>query len=241
MIPKIIHYCWFGNKEIPLEVTQVIEQWKEKLHDYQFVLWNEDNFDYKKLKFTDEAYQAKKFAFVADVCRLHALLKFGGIYLDTDVEIIKPFDDLLSLLAFMGFEDDAKIGTSVIGSVSNGEFINEFYDIYTQRRFILDNNKLNMVSNVDLISNYLKDKTDKIDQTKISYQDKLIIFSRDYFSPKNFDTGEINMTTNTYSIHHFSQSWFGIKKKTIQFLKKICFFIIGYKNTRRIIKYIKNE
>jgi len=98
-----------------------------------------------------------------------------------------------------------------------------------------------MVSNVDLITKYLNDKIVKKEQSKWEYQDKLIIFSKDYFSPKIFDTGQINLSQNTYSIHHFSQSWFGFKKKSIQYLKKVCFFVIGYKNTRNLIKYLKNE
>jgi len=241
MIPKIIHYCWFGKNEMPNDVVDIIEHWKQKLQGYEFMLWNEENFDFNTLPFSKEAYEAKKFAFVADVCRLHALYNYGGIYLDTDVEIIKPFDDLLHLDAFIGFEDEKKIGTSVIASVPKGDFIKEFLDIYTNRNFFLSNKRLNMVSNVDLITAYLDSKTTIINTEQLDYENKLIIFSRDYFSPKNFDTKEIKLTKNTYSIHHFSQSWFGFKKKSIQFLKRISWTIIGYKNTKKIINFIKNE
>ena len=241
MIPKIIHYCWFGENEMPVEVIKVIAQWKEKLQGYEFMLWNEDNFDYNQWKFADEAYKSRKYAFVADVCRLNALYNLGGVYLDTDVEIIKSFDDLLYLKAFIGFEDDFKIGTSVIGSEKKGVFIKEFLDIYKERAFILPNNKLNMVSNVDLITNYLKQKEVISSNKMYDYEDRLTVFPKDYFSPKVFDTGEIYKTENTYSIHHFSQSWFSFRKKSIQYLKKISFFLIGYKNTRNLIKRINNE
>ena len=103
MIPKIIHYCWFGGKPKPQKVIEYIETWKKFCPDYEIKEWNEDNFDVNMMPYTREAYKMKRFAFVSDVCRMYALAKFGGIYFDTDIEVKRSFDKLLSLHSFFVF------------------------------------------------------------------------------------------------------------------------------------------
>lgn len=126
MIPKIIHYCWFGRKEKPLSVLKYIETWKRHFPDYDIKEWNENNFDVYQLSFTKEAYFAKKYAFVSDVCRLYALYTEGGIYFDTDIIALKRFpEDILSHKAFAGFEHEIYIGTGIIGSEKNNVIIKQ--------------------------------------------------------------------------------------------------------------------
>lgn len=239
MIPKIIHFCWFGTNPLSEEVKNYIETWKKHLPDYEIKMWNEDNFNYNEFDFSREAYQKKKYAFVSDFCRLFVLAKHGGIYLDTDVEVLKSFDDLLNQKAFMGYEDFRMIGTSVIGSEPNSEFISEILQIYKTKKFILENNKIDVTPNVVVITDYLKEKNVITDGGVDNYDEKLTIYPRDYFSPKVFDTKKINITENTYSIHHFSQSWTSLNHQIIQIFKTILVKIIGFDLTRKIIDYVK--
>ena len=120
MIPKIIHYCWFGGKEMPELMQKCIASWKQHLPDYELHLWNEQNFDLDRFPYAREAYDNKKYAFVSDVARLWALKEYGGIYLDTDVEVLRPLDDFLHLPAFMGYEDGKLLNPAmgIIGSKS---------------------------------------------------------------------------------------------------------------------------
>ncbi|MDD3108561.1 MAG: glycosyltransferase, partial [Alistipes sp.] len=105
MIPKIIHYCWFGRGKMPQQAEQCLASWQKFLPDYQIMRWDEESYDFSRLAFTREAYAQRKFAFVTDVVRLEALYRYGGVYMDTDVEILRPLDDaLLSLPGFTGFE-----------------------------------------------------------------------------------------------------------------------------------------
>ena len=142
MIPKVIHYCWFGNTTKPQSVIDLINSWREILPDYTIIEWNESNFDINKLKYTQEAYQLKKFAFVSDVCRLHCLIEEGGIYLDTDIEVLKNFDPFLKYNSFLGEERENFIGTGVIGSKADQDWMIKFYDLYKDLSFVLPNNKI---------------------------------------------------------------------------------------------------
>ena len=199
MIPKIIHYCWFGGKEKPVSVLKYIETWKKVLPDYEIKEWNEQNFDINKLRFTKEAYLLKKYAFVADVCRLYALLTEGGLYFDTDVEVKKSFNELLFNDVFIGLEEEKsqRIGTSVIGAIKGNSFIAKSYDHYKNLSFILDNGSFNTIPNTLVLSNLLK--TEKSLKVKV--------YPVDYFSPIDFETKRLKMTERTYSIHHFTGTW----------------------------------
>ena len=199
MIPKIIHYCWFGGKKKPNSVLKCIKTWKKLLPDYEIKEWNEQNFDVNRLSFTQEAYQAGKYAFVSDVCRLYALLTEGGIYFDTDVEVIRNFDDLLSSEAFIGLEDEKnkRVGTSVIAAAQGNEFILQFYNYYKNTSFILNDGSYNTRPNTIVISNLLKVKTG-LDIT---------VYPVDYFSPIDYESKRLLITPRTYSIHHFTGTW----------------------------------
>lgn len=205
MIPKIIHYCWFGRGEKPSIIKKCIRSWRKHCSDYQIIEWNEDNFDVNSSIWTKQAYAAKKWAFVSDYVRLKVLYDFGGIYLDTDVEVIKNFDDLLEHNAFTGFDAPQTIGTCVIAAEKNSEFIFELLNYYENRKFVTNSN-FDMFPNGSIVGNILIEnglKTD--DSTQTIYG--CTVYPRTYFSPINCDNNEKYFTSNTYTIHHFSGLW----------------------------------
>lgn len=128
-IPKTIHYCMFGSKEIPNHIKKCMNSWG-KLKGFEFIEWNEDKFDINYSKFTKESYDAKKYAYVSDVCRLYALYNYGGIYLDTDILINGDFNKLLNNKVFLGFIFDTHLGTAVIGSEKENQIIKELLNEY---------------------------------------------------------------------------------------------------------------
>lgn len=136
MIPKIIHYCWFGRGPMPEDNLKCIESWKKFLPDYKLMLWNEDNYDVNSIKFTRQAYQKKKYAFVIDPVRLQLLREHGGIWLDTDIEIIKNLDPLLELPAFMSFESDTLLHTGIVGSEKGAAWTDEYWKYMNRKPFI---------------------------------------------------------------------------------------------------------
>ena len=130
MIPKKIHYCWFGGNPLPELAIKCIESWKKYCPDYEIIEWNESNFDVNALKYTKEAYENKKMAFVSDVARMYALVNIGGIYMDTDVEVYKPLDPFLNDEGFTGFEDIHYPVTATMGAVKNNPVIKLMLDYY---------------------------------------------------------------------------------------------------------------
>ena len=203
MIPKIIHYCWFGEKPLPPFILSCISTWRSKLPEYEIIEWNEKNFDINKVRFVKEAYSNKKFAFVSDFVRLYALYNLGGIYLDTDVTVLKKFDPLLNSRCFVGFEDQEIIATCVIGVEKNHPLVKEFMEYYHTQSF----DKRDMPPNVIHFSKLLKDRGLNFNNHYQKINDDIEIYPSDYFSAKSFKTGLIKKTTNTYSIHHFAGSW----------------------------------
>lgn len=199
MIPKIIHYCWFGKKNKPESVLQYIESWKRYLPDYKIKEWNEDNFPINYCKYTEEAYRVKKFAFVSDVCRLYALLTEGGIYLDTDVEVISSFNQFIYNKSFIGMEIFNFLGTAVIGSEGGANWIKNILDTYKNEYFILRKGKLNTTPNVQRITKYINENC--------PLQDKPIVYPIDFFCAKDWKLNKLLVTENTICIHHYDGSW----------------------------------
>ena len=157
MIPKIIHYCWFGDADKEKYLSKYVNKWGKVLRDYQIIEWNEKNFDLKKSpRFVQEAYQKRKYAFVSDYVRLYALNQMGGIYLDTDIEVIKCFDDILNNDFFIGFENEKYIATCVIGAQKGNMLIKYFMSFYEYRKFINEDGSLNTHTNTKIITRMLK-------------------------------------------------------------------------------------
>ncbi len=205
MIPKIIHYCWFGKGEKPESVLNCIETWKTNLPDYQIKEWNESNFDVTNLQYTLEAYNAKKYAFVSDVCRLYCLIKEGGIYLDTDVQVLKSFDNFLLNESFIGLETKKQIGTAVIGAQKDIKWLIDFYNIYTTIHFTNKNSKFDITPNTTRITRFLNE------YPGISPK----IYPVDYFCAKDYKTKKLYITNNTICIHNFAESWVTVPRYAI--------------------------
>ena len=207
MIPRKIHYCWFGRGPMPDLVNKCIESWHNCMPDWEFVLWNEDNFDVSSYRYAQEAYEAKKYAFVSDVARLQALATYGGVYLDTDVMVFKSLEPLLSYSAFAGFEGSKHlpIGTCIIGSEKNGVWVQEQLQDYVDRVFIKDDGSFDTITNVTFINQKMKENGFIGDGKEQDYKD-LHIFPVDYFCPRH-TTGEYIRTENTYCDHLGIGSW----------------------------------
>lgn len=232
MIPRIIHYCWFGRGEMPELAQKCIASWHEHMPDWEYKLWNEDNFDISQTPYTKEAYEAKKFAFVSDYVRLLAMSDEGGLYLDTDVEVFKPFDDLLDYRAFAGFEGSKHLpmGTCVMASEAGGIWVEEQLDNYRDRHFIRPDGSSDLTTNVQFISAKMRENGFVQNGKEQDYKD-LHVFPVDYFCPRQ-TTGEYFRTKNTYCDHKGLNSW----SKQGNGWKNHLIKLIGQKNMTRLIK-----
>ncbi|MDR1001010.1 MAG: glycosyl transferase [Clostridiales bacterium] len=208
MIPKIIHYAWFGDNSIPEKENAFIEKWKALMPDYEFCLWNEDNYEVTKIEYTKQAYEKKKYAFVTDYVRLDVPYTHGGIFLDTDVEVIKKYDDLLGDEAFAGFQlHTCRVNAgSAIGACAGNPVLKEMRDDYERRSFINPDGSLNLTTCTFYQTSVLKKHGLKDNDTKQELNG-FCVYPSEYFCPMNIQTGEITITPNTYSIHHYSASW----------------------------------
>jgi len=212
MIPKIIHYCWFGKNPLPELAVKCIESWKKYCPDYEIMEWNEDNFDVEYNDYVKEAYDAGKWAFVSDVARLHALVSFGGIYMDTDVEVIRPLDDLLQYEAFSGFESETDIPTGLMACEKNNKMFIEFLEDYEGKHFLKADGSIDKTTNVTRITNTCL-KYGLIPNNQLQCVNGFTLLPRDYLCPKDHKTKKINITDNTYTIHHFDGSWLTAEDK----------------------------
>ncbi len=214
MIPKIIHYCWIGGDPLPKSAKKCIASWKKYCPDYEIIEWNENNYDFTKNQYMKEALEAKKWGFVPDYARLDIIYQHGGIYLDTDVEIIKSFDPLLSNKGFAGFESEENVNFGQgFGAEPGNEVIKELMDSYENLRFKNDDGSLNMIASPKLNTDALVELGLKQDNSKQELLDCFSIYPIEYFCPKSINDGIIRKTKNTYSIHHFDASWFDEDKQ----------------------------
>lgn len=199
-----------------------IASWKNYLPDYELRLWNEDNFDLDIEPYTREAYDAKKYAFVTDYVRLWALERYGGVYMDTDVEVLKNIDKFLSLPAFSGFESDVDIPTGIMASEKGGEWVREMLAYYKGRHFKKEDGSLDLTTNVVIIEHMMEQNGFVLKNSYQVYKDGIMhIFPKDYFCPKG-RTGILSLTENSYCIHHFDGSWKSKKDRRMDwFYKKV--------------------
>ena len=231
-IPKKIQYCWFGRNPLPKSALKCIQSWKKYFPDYEIIQWNEDNYDVNKIQYIKQAYQSKKYAFVSDYARFDILYHQGGIYFDTDVEVIKPFNDILKNGAFMGCEIDGADFTNVetvdvtsdldveanksvqimvapglgIATAPGLSIYREILDFYATQRFWNADGSINQET--------VGVKTTKVlcgyglqDNKGIQKVGGITIYPKEYFNPMNNNTGVIDITENTHSIHWYSMSW----------------------------------
>ena len=233
-IPKLIHYCWFGGKDKPDIVRKCLASWHNKLAGYEFMEWNEHNFDLNCNDFVKEAYNAKKFAFVSDYVRVYALYHFGGIYLDTDVEVFKPFDDLLHDESFWGFEQENFIATSTIGAAKGNQLMKRFLDSYEQKKFIKEDGSYDVLTNVAIITKMLEDMGLKSNGEYQEIEGMGAFYPQTYFSPYDYINCRKLITVNTYAMHHFHKSWLPLKARLKSNLKHRLANIIGGDNIAKL-------
>lgn len=210
MIPKKIHYCWFGRGEKSKLALKCIESWKKYCPDYQIIEWNEDNFDINMNGYTCYTYEHKKYAFLSDYVRLLVVEQEGGIYFDVDVEVVKSFNELLKDDAFLGFETNEYINTGMgFGAVAGNDVIRkmiaEYDDLLDGTNDVIGCPVLNTTALVKL-GLELNGELQKLEN--------VMVYPSDYFNPLNSLTGKITITSNTYSIHRYAMSW--LDKKAIR-------------------------
>ena len=229
MIPKVIHYCWFGNNTKDEVVKKCIESWYKHCSDYEIIEWNESNFNINENYFVKEAYKAKKWAFVSDYVRLKVLYEYGGVYCDADLEIIKNIDDLLRWGAFSGYQNINEIPTGIIGAVPQNKWIGYLLSYYNNRHFICDKG-YDMRTNVSIITEMTKEKYNLFFDNRIEvFGDLCVLFPQDYLCAKNSRNGKIIITKNTYAIHHFNGSRVDRNVKFKLFVRKWLNRIFGEK------------
>lgn len=213
MIPKVIHYCWFGGNPIPESAKKCIDSWKKFLPGYEIKEWNESNYNVHKIPYIHEAYEARKFAFVSDYARYDILYQYGGVYFDTDVEVIASMDDIIEKGPYMGIEVPAKDGMLPmvnpglgIGAPAVLEFYKKVLDYYSNLHFLNEDGKLNEVTIVTHTSKVLAESGMQ-PVNDIQQVDGIWIYPVDYFNPLNDLTGVVEITKNTRSVHWYSKTW----------------------------------
>lgn len=246
MIPKVIHFCWLSKDPYPMKIQYCINSWEEHLSDYKIILWDTESFDVNQLIWVKQAFDKKKYAFAADYIRFYALYHYGGIYLDSDVEILKSFDDLLHLPYFVGAEYTGAIEAAVIGAEKYCDWVKDCLDYYENRAFIkpdlsLDTRPLPGIM-LEVIKRsksivYLSEhqiRNLKMDDT----ENTLYVFPIYYFSPKIFDSRRVVTRPETYAIHHYQTSWFSRKALLYYRIRAILIRMLGYRFIRILKKYI---
>ena len=240
-IPKIIHYCWFGNNEKPKIVKKCIASWKEHLKDYEIKEWNEETFDINSNKFVKEAYEKGMYAFVSDYVRVYALYNYGGVYLDTDVEVFKSFNDLLNNDSFWGFEEKNYIATSTIGCRKGNKLIGEFLECYRNKNFIKESGEIDTLTNVAIVSQILIGKGIEMNGKYQKINGLCTIYPQKYFSPYDYINCYSKQDKESYAIHYFYKSWLPISVKIKSNIKKTLSKIIGGKNIAAIRNSIESR
>lgn len=237
MIPKVIHYCWFGRGEMPQLALNCIASWKKYLPEYEIIEWNEDNFDLDMYPYAREAYDNRKFAFVTDIVRMYALYTYGGVYMDTDVEILKPLDQFLHHSAFSGFESETRFPTGLMAAEKNSKWAKDNLDWYVGKHFVRENGSLDTTTNVTIIMNVMKDLNVREDNSYQDFKGYFTLYPRDYFCPCDLSSKKITLTENSVCIHHFAGSWCapptkytGLGKWLYRHMPKLWKLIISIKN-----------
>ncbi len=208
MIPKKIHYCWFGGNPLPEDTQRYIETWRKHCPDYEIIEWNESNFDISSYPYAEEAYQHKKYAFVSDVARLHALVQEGGIYLDTDVEVLKPLDAFLEHTAFTCFEKNDYLASAIIGGEKGCQYAADQLASYEGRKFVQPDGTLDITANVVGMTEYMVKRGLRLDNTKQDFPGLITIYPLEYFCPKRSEiTGYKILPKEAHTIHYFVGTW----------------------------------
>ena len=213
---KIIHYCWFGNNPIPKKLQQCMDSWRLVMPDYEIRRWDETVFDVNSVQWTKEAYNKGKYAFVSDYVRLVALYEYGGIYLDTDVKLLKDLEPLYRKYPnFMGFENGKVLTSAVMCVEAKHPIVKDFLDYYTNKSFsstIVEENEANVLMMTKALERYGL-RVDNSEQDVDVLPSSIHIFPRTYFCPLDFYHNK-DFSSNTYAVHYFDASWLDCDTKT---------------------------
>lgn len=240
MIPKIIHYCWFGKNPLPALAIKCIASWKRYFPDYEIKEWNEDNYDVHSIPYIHEAYEAKKYAFVSDYARFEILYKYGGLYFDTDVEVIKPLDDIIARGSFMGCESDGEAASLPVvapglglGVMPGHILYKELLSLYSTLHFQNLDGTLNLKTVVEYTTEVLS--VHGLENIKdIQCISGIYIYPASYFCPISVKDGKLRITSDTRTIHHYAQSWQSPARK---YGRKIALWI-GGENLKKALKSV---
>ena len=209
---KIIHYCWFGGNKKPRKLKKYMKTWKKYLPEYTFMERNEENFDVNMCEFSQKAYENKKWAFVSDVARIYALYEYGGVYFDTDIEVLKNIDEILGNDVWLGKEDDKYIATAMIGVKNkNNKHIGNILDMYKKTSYNKDN--VYSVTGPKLLTKYFEEYGLKEGNECQILDNDVYIYSKEYFNPKTYDGLNEKFTENTCIVHHFDATWTDLDEK----------------------------
>ena len=237
MIPKIIHYCWFGGNPLPELAQKCIASWKKFLPDYKIKEWNERNYDVRKIQYISQAYDAKKYAFVSDYARFDILYQYGGVYFDTDVEVIKDLRPIIQKGAFIGVEKGTRsllnAGLGIASPAASGIY-SEILDSYNSEQFVKEDGSLNLKTVVERVSEIFV-KHGFFESDTLQYVADTFIYPSEYFCPKDVLTGELTITQNSCSIHHYDGSWtIPLRKKYVKARTQLA-QVVGGKVARIIL------
>ncbi len=246
MIPKIIHYCWFGRNPLPASAQGCIASWRKYLPDYEIKEWNEDIFDVNSIPYTQQAYEAKKYAFVSDYARFWILYHEGGLYFDTDVEIIANMDAIVARGPFMGIEQGASFdGKPMVapglglGAEAGHAFFKRMLQVYNDQIFINADGSYNNMTIVTYTTQELYYRGMKPSEN-IQEVEGIWIYPADYFCPMDSTTGIITKTSRTVAIHHYDCSWMNHNSVSFRLhqMKNAFYKLIGQRNAQLINKIL---
>ena len=245
MIPKILHLCWLSGDAYPAKIAKCIDSWRRVMPDYEIVLWDTRRFDLSQSAWVREAFEKRKYAFAADYIRFYALYTMGGIYLDSDVEVLRPFDDLLALPYFIGAEKAGTPEAAVMGAERGCDWVKQCLDYYDGRHFVKADGTLDIRKLPEIMEEQIRRlkplRTLTLEESRQrlntdydprrradEFASEVLVLSDAYFSPKVFDSREVELTPYTYAIHHYQNSWFSPKAKAYYRTRTLLIRLLGY-------------
>lgn len=244
MIPKTIHYCWFGRGELPPLAKKCIASWRQFFPDYEIKEWNEDNFDVNIIPYTADAYKAGKYAFVSDYARFWVLYHFGGVYFDTDVEVIQPMEDVLKKGPFMGLEQLSPRPSVAPGLGLAAEagmvLYKSILDRFEQMSLLTEKGDLNSYTMIPMVTDLLK-KRGLTGNGTIEQVDGVYIYPPDWFNPFDDATGRLRKTDNTRTIHWFAKSWMPTEPAWKSRMKRLLRRLFGTERLSRLGQFLKKK